>query len=153
MNDRTRYLPIAGAEDSGGGRHRIGADQAHVRLPLPGQYVRRAMPFRHPISENDIALGVVCAQRQDLMVRGRLMPRMDSLAVGELDDDQVRITAVDRRCPLRRVPLKVRCHGRRLTSNYLSILEAQLSPITEFNSCYARHRNGSCDPEVDGTAS
>ncbi len=47
------------------------------------------MPFRHAIGEDDIALGVVRAQRQNLLVGARFIPRTRPFAVGKLDDNQV----------------------------------------------------------------
>ena len=47
------------------------------------------MPFRHAIGKDDIALGVVRAQRQNLLVGARFIPRTRPFAVGKLDDNQV----------------------------------------------------------------
>jgi hypothetical protein len=41
------------------------------RPALSGEDVCRLMPFGHPISEDDIGLGVVRPQRQDLLIGGR----------------------------------------------------------------------------------
>jgi hypothetical protein len=47
------------------------------------------MPFRDAIDENGVALGVVGSQRQNLLIRSRLIPRTRSRAIWEFDDDQV----------------------------------------------------------------
>ena len=41
------------------------------------------MPFRDAIDENGIVLGVVGSQRQNLLIRSRLIPRTRSRAIWE----------------------------------------------------------------------
>ena len=47
------------------------------------------MPFGDPIGEDDIRLGVIRAQRQDLLIRRRFIPRTRSRAIWKFEDDQM----------------------------------------------------------------
>src|SRR6516164_1943600 len=59
------------------------------RLPAYGEYISGLVPAVHPFDYDDVAFGVVGAQRHDLLVSVRVVPGAGPAAVGELDDDQV----------------------------------------------------------------
>jgi hypothetical protein len=57
--------------------------------PLKSPAGARPIAFRHSVGGDDIPLGVVCAQRKNLLVCARLIPRTCPLAISKVDDDQM----------------------------------------------------------------
>src|SRR5262249_59799628 len=69
-------------------RERSPEPDGATRAKSSGQNVRGHVVRPHAVDEDDVALGILGAQPQDLLIRGRPVPTTSCRDVWKLDDDR-----------------------------------------------------------------